>query len=127
MPLGNGMWNAVSKPSRSFAGRDLSCDRRKVCEGISVAWLSVPAGAGQRATRATYDISTLAGKVVSVNGTDGLQIRMSAFLQEEAEDFGASQTPAAPIAPSFVLSSPLDGTTVLPPAVTVNQDTAAAP
>lgn len=94
---------------------------------LTVAWLSAPVGAGQRATTATYDISTLAGKVASVNGTDGLQIRMSAFLQEEAEDFGASQTPAAPIAPSFVLSSPLDGMTVLPPAVTVNQDTAAAP
>jgi len=94
---------------------------------LTVAWLSAPARAGQSATRSTYDISTLAGKVASVNGTDGLQIRMSAFLQEEAEDFGASQTPAVPIAPSFVLSSPLDGTTVLPPAVTVNQDTAAAP
>jgi hypothetical protein len=34
---------------------------------------------------------------------------------------------SAPIVPSFVLSSPLDGDTVLPPNVTVNQDTAAAP
>lgn len=93
---------------------------------LTVAWLSVPAGAGQSATT-TYDISTLAGKVASVNGTDGLQIRMSAFLQEEAEDVGAAQTPAAPITPSFVLSSPLDGSTVTAPDVTVNQDTAAAP
>jgi len=94
---------------------------------LAVAWLSAPAGAGQSGTTAKYDISTLSGKVASVNGTDGLQIRMSAFLQEEAEDFGVAQTPAAPIVPSFVLSSPLDGTTVAPPDVTVNQDTAAAP
>jgi hypothetical protein len=94
---------------------------------LTVAWLSAPAGAGQSGTTAKYDISTLSGKVASINGTDGLQIRMSAFLQEEAEDFGVAQTPAAPIVPSFVLSSPLDGTTVAAPDVTVNQDTAAAP
>ena len=35
--------------------------------------------------------------------------------------------PAAPITPAHVLSSPLDGTSVAPPAVTVNQDRAAAP
>src|SRR6267154_748226 len=34
---------------------------------------------------ATYDINTLAGKVASVNGTAGLQIRMSAFIQQEAD------------------------------------------
>jgi hypothetical protein len=33
----------------------------------------------------TYNINTLAGKVASVNGTAGLQIRMSAFLQQEAD------------------------------------------
>src|SRR5512141_2552788 len=72
-----------------------------------------------------YDINTLAGKVASLNGTAGLQIRFSAFIEEEAAD--ASAPPSAPITPPFVLSSPLDGTSVTPPAVTVNQDTAAAP
>jgi hypothetical protein len=74
----------------------------------------------------TYDINTLAGKVASVNGTAGLQIRMSAFLQQEADagEVGAS-SPGA-ITPVNVLSSPLDGTSVLAPDVTVNQDTAAA-
>jgi hypothetical protein len=75
-------------------------------------------GSGQ-----TYDITTLAGKVASVAGTVGLQIRMSALTQEEA----------LPDSPSGVLGS--DGTTliepgggsVLAPDVTVNQDTAAAP
>ena len=90
-----------------------------------VAWLTAAAGASPTNTSATYDISTLAGKVASVNGTAGLQIRMSAFLQEEAEE-GSAQSAAA-ITPTFVLSSPLDGTSVQAPNVTVNQDTAAAP
>ena len=74
----------------------------------------------------TYDINTLAGKVASVNGTDGLQIRFSAFIEAEAAETNVP-APATPITPTFVLSSPLDGTSVLPPDVTVNQDTAAAP
>src|SRR5437667_6377532 len=70
----------------------------------------------------TYDIRTLAGKVASVNGTAGLQIRFSAFIEREAEESGlVSPSPAAPITPDFVLSSPLDGTSVLAPNVTVNQ------
>jgi hypothetical protein len=75
-----------------------------------------------------YDISTLAGKVASLNGTAGLQIRFSAFIEQEAAQEAANFTPSTPIiTPTFVLTSPLDGTTVLPPDVTVNQDTAAAP
>ncbi len=74
-----------------------------------------------------YDINTLAGKVASVNGTAGLQIRFSAFIEQEAKIESTNITPSAPINPSFVLSSPLDGNTVALPAVTVNQDTAAAP
>lgn len=95
---------------------------------VSGAMLAMTAAAGASSTSstsATYDISTLAGKVASVYGTAGLQTRMSAFLQEEAQDSSASS--AAPITPSFVLSSPLDGSSVSPPAVTVNRDTAAAP
>ena len=91
-----------------------------------LAWMTAAAGASStNSTSAAYDISTLAGKIASVHGTAGLQTRMSAFLQEEAEENSASS--AAPIVPSFVLSSPLDGSSVLPPDVTVNQDTAAAP
>jgi hypothetical protein len=73
-----------------------------------------------------YDINTLAGKVAAVNGTAGLQIRFSAFIEQEAQESSASPA-AAPITPDHVLSSPLDGTSILPPAVTVNRDTAAAP
>ena len=73
----------------------------------------------------TYDINTLAGKVASVNGTAGLQIRFSAFIQQESLETSAPTSSG--IAPSFVLSSPLDGTSIILPDVTVNQDTAAAP
>src|SRR5258707_3547058 len=75
----------------------------------------------------TYDINTLAGKVASVNGTAGLQIRMSAFLQQEADagEVGATSISSPPITPAFVQSRPLDGTSVQSPDVTVNQDTAA--
>ena len=83
-------------------------------------------GAPASASQPSYDITTLAGKVASLNGTAGLQIRFSAYLEEEAEETAAAPT-QAPIVPAHVLSSPLDGTTVLPPAVTVNQDTAGAP
>jgi hypothetical protein len=77
----------------------------------------------------TYDITTLAGKVASVNGTTGLQIRFSAFVQQEAGtgDQAINPSPSNPITPTFVLSSPLDDTSVVPPAVTVNQDAAGAP
>jgi hypothetical protein len=81
-------------------------------------------------TAPTYDLTTLAGKVASVNGTAGLQIRFSAFIEEQADTSelaALGDGTEAPIQPTFVLSSPLDGTTVAGPAVTVNQDTAAAP
>ena len=91
----------------------------------AVIWLS---GAASASGAANYDIATLAGKVASLNGTDGLQTRFSALIQEEADAADVTApTPAMPITPTFVLSSPLDGTSVQPPDVTVNQDTAAAP
>ena len=91
---------------------------------VLVAALTVqPSAAAQQ----TYDINTLAGKVASLNGTAGLQVRFSAFIEEEAEEEEPNLVPAAPITPSFVLSSPLDGNTIAAPAVLVNQDTAGAP
>src|SRR5215471_14372292 len=74
----------------------------------------------------TYDINTLAGKVASLRGTAGLQIRFSAFIEEEAEEEEGPRSPTA-ITPVHVLSSPLDGTTIVAPNVLVNRDTAAAP
>lgn len=93
---------------------------------VSLLFAGLAAQANAAATPA-YDINTLAGKVASLNGTAGLQIRFSAFIEEEAALETPNFTPSAPIVPAFVLSSPLDGSTVLPPAVTVNQDTAGAP
>src|SRR6266498_897916 len=89
-----------------------------------LAGVAVQPGA---AAQARYDINTLAGKVASVNGTAGLQIRFSAFIEEEAEEGEPNLAPSAPITPAFVLSSPLDGDSVASPAVTVNQDMAGAP
>ena len=91
------------------------------------ALAAAPAQTQGQASSQVYDISTLAGKVASLNGTAGLQIRFSAFIEEEAALEEPNFTPSAPIVPTFVLSSPLDGNTVLPPAVTVNKDTAGAP
>jgi hypothetical protein len=79
------------------------------------------------AAQSQYDITTLAGKVASLNGKAGLQTRFSAFIEEEAEIEEPNLVPSAPITPSFVLSSPLDGDTITGPAVLVNQDTAGAP
>src|SRR6266513_3015586 len=72
-----------------------------------------------------YNINTLAGKVASLRGTAGLQIRFSAFIEQEAQEQSAPFTGA--ITPTHVLTSPLDGTTIVAPNVLVNQDTAAAP
>jgi hypothetical protein len=38
----------------------------------------------------TYNINTLAGKVASLRGTAGLQIRFSAFIEQEAEETSGS-------------------------------------
>lgn len=91
--------------------------------------LSSFAAPASAAKRPVYDITTLAGKVASLNGTAGLQIRFSAFIQEEADmsDQYAGPASSSPIVPTFVLSSPLDHTNIAAPDVTVNQDTAAAP
>jgi hypothetical protein len=90
---------------------------------------TTPASAAPaQADAPTYDVNTLAGKVKAVRDA-GLHFRLSDFLEEEA-DAGittANPHPGQPITPTFVLSSPLDGTSVAAPDVTVNQDAAAAP
>ena len=97
---------------------------------LSATILVVLTGSASAAQPANNDVNTLAGKVRSLRGTAGLQVRFSSFLEEEAdeeEEEGGEPVPEGPITPSFVLSSPLDGTSVAAPDVTVNQDTAAAP
>jgi hypothetical protein len=93
----------------------------------AVATLFVSAaGSAAHAASTKPDISTLAGKVAALRGTAGLQTRFSALIEQEASDSSAPPV-SSPITPDFVLSSPLDGTSVLAPDVTVNQDAAAAP
>jgi hypothetical protein len=114
---------AVTKSEMEDAlRRSLALLAATILTGTAAAAVVTPA---QAATK-SYDITTLAGKVASVNGTAGLQIRFSAFIEEEAEEDSAPPV-AAPISPPFVLGSPLDGTSVQAPNVTVNQDTAGAP
>jgi hypothetical protein len=107
--------------------RNLRSSRPAAWVGAAVLSLTALGGQPALASPPTYDITTLAGKVASIHGTAGLQTRMSAFLEEEADagEHGVLDAPDA-ITPSFVLSSPLDGNSVLSPAVTVNLDTAAA-
>jgi hypothetical protein len=100
--------------------------RRSLILAASVLLVASALPGAAQAAAPSYDITTLAGKVAALRGTAGLQVRFSAFVEEEAEEPDASPA-AAPITPTFVLSSSLDGTTVAAPDVTVNQDTAAAP
>jgi hypothetical protein len=93
---------------------------------IAVATLALPMSAAGATRGQSIDISTLAGKVAALKGTAGLQVRFSGLIEEEAEEAAAPPS-TAPISPAFVLSSPLDGNSVAPPDVTVNQDMAAAP
>src|SRR5213594_1514354 len=79
-------------------------------------------------SRPTFDITTLSGKVASLIATAPLPLRISSIIEREAEGSPAAPdpTPTAGITPTHVLSSPLDGTSVVSPAVTVNQDIHAA-
>src|SRR5256886_16608984 len=84
------------------------------------------------ASQTSYDTTTLAGKLTSVNNTPGLLISLSGYLQQEAamSDQATSRAAVAStnsaIPPTYVLNSTLDGTTVKSPDVTVNRDTLAA-
>jgi hypothetical protein len=82
-----------------------------------------PSESATSASKTSYDISTLKGKVASINGTAGLQIRMSAFIEEEADDSAAGV-----LAPDgATLSDPADGGVILAPNYVMNQDTDGAP
>src|SRR5258707_1558350 len=95
-----------------------------VSTGAALAFVAVPPARVVAAPK--YDINTLAGKIASLRGTAGLQIRFSAFIEQEAEEEEGTPGPTA-ISPVHVLSSPLDGITILTPNVLVNRDTGGAP
>src|SRR5256886_5509642 len=97
--------------------------------GFVLIAAGAPASAAAKENSQTFDITTLAGKVASIQATDGFYLRVSPFLEQEADAADAAPVPgpSSPITPTFILSSPLDGTSVAAPAVTVNQDTLGAP
>ena len=102
--------------------------RKRATTLLTVTALALPIGAvavysTATASTPTYDTSTMAGKVASVQGTAGLQIRMSAFLDADATAINASDALGSDGA-TLAAGSP---TNVLLPAVTVNQDRNAAP
>src|SRR5206468_4960492 len=82
---------------------------------LSLATLS--SGILTHATSKTYDTTTLAGKLASVNDTPGLYFSLSDFLQEEADirDQATTPSPVTPITPTFVLSSPPHANNLQPP------------
>src|SRR2546423_7824317 len=98
--------------------------RRTTIGGAAVALaLAVTGVAASPATAQPSNPSTLAGKVASIRGTAGLQLRMSAFLEEGPEP----TAPADVLGPDGVTLIEPGGGSILPPDVTVNRDTAAAP
>jgi hypothetical protein len=116
------------KTPRSFNRNRFSSHLRIASASALFIAAAIALVAASSSSSPSYDISTLAGKVASLKGTAGLQIRFSAFIEQEAEEPGAPPGPfTTPITPTYVLSSPLDGTTIVAPNVLVNQDTAAAP
>jgi len=97
--------------------------------GFALIAVGMPTSASSKISPPTFDITTLAGKVASIQATEGFYLRVSPFLEDEADlaDSVPAPGPLSPITPVYVLSSPLDGTSVGSPAVTVNQDLAGAP
>src|SRR5260370_29073599 len=117
-------WFTSSSPVRSHL-RIAIAGALVLASGAMAVVALRPSSALAAQSARTYNINTLAGKVASLKGTAGLQIRFSALIEQEAEEESAPFTAA--ITPAHVLTSPLDGTTIGAPNVLVNQDTAAAP
>jgi hypothetical protein len=89
----------------------------------ALALVVIVGSAAATSSTRTYDTSTLAGKVASVNGTSGLAVRFSAFIEQEAAVDGFE-----PLVPDgATLTNGGAGGSVLAPDITVNQDTHGAP
>src|SRR2546425_12065739 len=92
--------------------------------GFVLIAAGAPASAASKGNSQTFDITTLAGKVASIQAKDGVYLRVSPFLEQEADAADAAPVPgpSSPITPTFILSRPLDGTSVAAPPLTVNPD-----
>jgi hypothetical protein len=120
------LWFTRSNPVRSHLR--IAIAGALVLASGAIAFVALrPSSAFAAQSAPTYNINTLAGKVASLRGTAPLQIRFSAFIEQEAEEPDVIPPTSVPITPTHVLSSPLDGTMIVGPDVLVNQDTAAAP
>src|SRR5207247_11055762 len=70
------------------------------------------------ASQTSYDTTTLAGKLASVNNTPGLLISLSGYLQQEADmsdkapNSAAATSTNSGITPTYVLNRTLAGTVV---------------
>src|SRR5450759_4064006 len=96
--------------SRLHSGRKMLLVVSALC-ATAMAGYGAMSFAGTTASSApTYDITTLAGKVASVNGTAGLQIRFSAFIEQESSIDAPNPIPNTTITPTIVLSSPVSYT-----------------
>src|SRR6058998_2503885 len=96
---------------------------------VMAAGVQVSAASLNTSSSPTFDITTLAGKVASIQGTQGFYLRASALIEQEADNSEVGASPpfsSTPITPIHVLSSSLDGTSVLSPALVVDQDPNAA-
>ena len=116
-------WFTSSSPVRSHLR--IAIAGALVLTSAAMAFVALRPSSAVAQSAPPYNINTLAGKVASLKGTAGLQIRFSALIEQEAQEQSAPFTAA--ITPAHVLTSPLDGTTIMDPDVLVNQDTAAAP
>src|SRR5437867_3683578 len=82
-----------------------------IIAAAAMAFIAVRPSSAVARSAQTFNINTLAGKVAAVNSVQGLGIRFSAFVQQEAEEQGALPTAGpglTPIMPVHVLTSPLD-------------------
>src|SRR2546430_8391577 len=93
--------------------------------GFVLIAAGAPASAASKGNSQTFDITTLAGKIASIQATDGFYLRVSPFLEQDADaaDAAPAAGPSAPITPTFILPGPAVGPTPAAPAATVHQDT----
>src|SRR5207237_8491647 len=122
-PFGFSFVLTTGKPDKTpdnFAWRIHEENLDRTLAAVPLASLAVLAvrGSFPPSSNATYDITTLAGKVASVNGTPGLQIRFSALIESEADTTcqeGANPSQATLPTPGSLLTTALDCTTVREP------------
>src|SRR5216117_3867346 len=66
-----------------------------ISAAAAMAFVAVRPSSAVTQSAPTYNINTLAGKVASLRGTAGLQIRFSALIEQEAEEPEGIQRRAA--------------------------------